>query len=360
MPGKLTKMEQGPPASGALEGLTQATLDTYDWYARMAEAGRPQGFSYYYPGLLAYQRPERRGIWLGEDDGSLCVYRWQMTEGTPRLDLYLAPAPMNPAVLRRCLERANDFNGDSGARVLRIDEKDADAVAAAGMRVVPRREQFLFTPERYADLGGSSLRTVRRNVAVIEKLPGVELRRYVPEDADACSLLLKRWTRDHRERHGTTGGRHAARQMIELAGLLPESAVSGQVILIDGQIAGYSFGGRIHSELGCYHEAKCDPQVKGLAFFQRRSFLLHLKDYPLVNDGSDVGRPGLRQLKQSFRPAGMQREHRGYQDVQRIAEKGLHAASSCEPLGERVGADPDLAAAERVTTVFSVSGCPTA
>ncbi len=313
--GNSNETSRPPTASGALAGLTAATVDTYDWYARRAEAGRPRGFSYYYPGLLAYQRPDRRVIWLGEDDGSLCVYRLQQVEGKPRLDLYLAPAPMNPAVLHRCLERANDHNGDRDARILRIDEKDAEAVAAAGLRVIPRREQFLFVPERYTDLGGSSLRTVRRNVAVVEKLPDVELRGYEPEDAGACGQLLERWTRDHRERHGTTGGRRAAKTMIELAGLLPESAIFGQVILIDGQIAGYSFGGGIHSQLGCYYEAKCDPQVKGLGYFQRRSFLVLLADYPLVNDGSDVGRPGLRQIKQSFRPAGTQREHRGYQVV---------------------------------------------
>ncbi|ANM31656.1 hypothetical protein ABI59_21975 [Acidobacteria bacterium Mor1] len=291
----------------------EATVEEYPRYARLAEAGRPTGFSYYYPVLLAYQRRNRRVVYLGEDDGSLCVYRWQKIDDKARLDLYLAPTPMNPAVLRRCLERINDYNGDTAGRVMRIDDTDADAVAGAGMRVVARREQYLFKPADFDDLGGSRLRTVRRNVAAIEKLPDVELRPYRPDDAEACTTLLDEWTREHRERHGTSGGRSSARRMIKLAGDLPETVLRGQVILIGGELAGYGFGGGIHSELGCFHEAKCRSDVKGLTYYQRRSFLSSLRDYPLVNDGSDVGRQGLRQIKQSFRPAGMHREHRGYQ-----------------------------------------------
>ena len=176
-----------------------------------------------------------------------------------------------------------------------------------------RREQYLFNPADFDDLGGSRLRTVRRNVSAIEKLPNVELRPYRPEDAEACYRLLDAWTAEHRERHGTSGGRSSARRMIRLAGALPETVLRGQVILIDGELVGYGFGGAIHSQLGCFHEAKCKSDIKGLTYYQRRSFLSSLRDYPLVNDGSDVGRQGLRQIKQSFRPTGMHREHRGYQ-----------------------------------------------
>jgi hypothetical protein len=101
--------------------------------------------------------------------------------------------------------------------------------------------------------------------------------------------------------------------MIELVGELPETVLTGQVVSIDGKLVGYSFGGGIHSGLGCYYDIKCNQEIKGLTYFMRRCFLLEMGNYPMVNDGSDVGREGLRQIKQSFRPVAMHQEYRAIQ-----------------------------------------------
>jgi hypothetical protein len=65
--------------------------------------------------------------------------------------------------------------------------------------------------------------------------------------------------------------------------------------------------------MACSFERKCENRYSGLTYFQLRNFLLHLDDYPIVNDGSDAGRSGLKQLKDSFRPVQMHAEYRGYQ-----------------------------------------------
>jgi hypothetical protein len=300
---------------GALEGLVRATIKRYRHYAKLIETGQPTGSSYYYPGLLVYQRKNRRAILLDEDEGSVCVYRWQVERDKPRLDLYLAPNPMNRSVLKRCIERANDFNEDTTARILRVDRKDAKAVASVGFKLRKRRAQFLFSPSNYADLSGSNLRTVRRNVAAISELSNVEIRRYQKDDADACQELLSGWIESHRDTQSTTGGQGYAQRMIQLVGKLPDEVLTGQVVLIDGKLVGYSFGGAIHSGLACYYDTKCNQNIKGLTYYMRRSFLLEMKQYPLVNDGSDVGREGLNQIKQSFRPVSINQEYRAYQNV---------------------------------------------
>jgi hypothetical protein len=299
--------------STALSGLVLATTKRHARYAKMTEAGKPTGSSYYYPGLLVYQRKGRRTIYMDEDDGSVCIYRWQVDGEKPRLDLYLAPNPMNPAVLKRCLERANEFNGDSSARVLRIDEKDAKAVASAGLKLRKRRQQFLFSPRNYEELTGSSLRTIRRNVSAIEELSNIEVRQYQQDDEEACTELLNAWVVTHRGQHENSGGIGFSRRLIKLVGKLPADVLTGQVVTMDGKLVGYSFGGSIHSRLACFYDTKCEQNIKGLTYFVRRSFFLHLSDYPIVNDGSDVGREGLRQIKQSFRPVALHQEYRANQ-----------------------------------------------
>jgi hypothetical protein len=303
--------EQSTP----LSGLVRASTKRYPHYAKMIESGQPTGSSYYYPGLIVYQRKNRRAILLDQDEGSICIYRWQIVDDKPRLDLYLAPKPMNRSVLRRCIERMNDFNSDRSGRILRIDQKDIDDVSSLGLKLQKRRQQFLFSPSDYQDLSGTKLRTVRRNIASVNDQLDVEVRPFQTSDSEACHELLKTWVEVHRDRQETSGGLGYARRMIELAGKLPEKALMGHVALIDGKIVGYSFGGSIHSGLACYYDTKCDPNIKGLTYFMRRNFLLEMSEYPLVNDGSDGGREGLNQIKQSFRPVAMHQEYRGYQQM---------------------------------------------
>jgi len=54
--------------------------------------------------------------------------------------------------------------------------------------------------------------------------------------------------------------------------------------------------------------------VAGLSYFHRYSFLEKLQEFQFVNDGSDVGRAGLRQLKNSLRPVEMHLEYRANQE----------------------------------------------
>jgi hypothetical protein len=300
-------------SSSVLSGLKTASLDDYADYASALEDSRPTGSSYYLPGLLAYQRPRKREILLAEDEGSICIYRMQSSQGAEHMDIYLAPTPMNTAVLRRCIERVNDFNQDRSARILRIDEADAMKVSSAGFRVRKRREQYIFTPDKYSDLGGKELYTVRRNVSRLKKVRDVRFEAYTPAYSEDCHALLERWRVNHRERHGSAGGYGSSKRIIDLAGHLPNDALTGQVVFIDDNIVAFSFGGKIHSQLACSFERKCETQISGLTYFQLHGFLLHLKDYKQVNDGSDAGRPGLKQLKSSFRPVKMHAEFRGYQ-----------------------------------------------
>jgi hypothetical protein len=300
-------------ATSAMNGLKRLSQDDYADYAAALEVSRPTGSSYYLPGLLAYQRRGRREILIDQDEGSICLYRWESKQGKRRLDIYLAPTPMNTDVLKRSLERVNEYNQDRSARLLRIDAKDVAEVSSVGLRVRKRREQYLFLPENYLDLSGKALYTVRRNCTRVEKLYDVRVETFTPAYAESCHALLERWRVEHRERHGGAGGYGYSKRIIDLAGKLPESALTGQVVLIEDVVVAFSFGGNIHSGMACSFERKCENHFNGLTYFQLRNFLLHLNGYQYVNDGSDAGRAGLKQLKDSFRPVEMHAEYRGYQ-----------------------------------------------
>src|SRR5688572_25215139 len=114
--------------TGALAGLDVLKFDDRVRYRAAVQAGAQMGWGYYFPYLLVQNKPEQRAMLIGEDGGSLCVFRWRLKSGKPRLDLYLPPMPFDPGVLWRCLERANEFNSDRLARVVRVDAHDAAAL----------------------------------------------------------------------------------------------------------------------------------------------------------------------------------------------------------------------------------------
>ena len=85
------------------------------------------------------------------------------------------------------------------------------------------------------------------------------------------------------------------------------------VVLVNGRVSAFAFGGEIRPGLGCSFDRRSDPEIRGLSYFSLRSFLLKLQDFDVVNDGSDAGRDGLRQIKDSFRPIEMHAEYRATQ-----------------------------------------------
>ena len=316
----------GRRADAALAGLRRLQFaDLKDYKSCISAAGQ-MGFGYYFPYLLCRDAEEDCAVFLGEDEGSVCVFLRRYRTSRPHLDVLLAPAPMNTRVLRRCLERANDHNGDLSATVMKIDEKDVDQLSdLRTLRVKKRKEQYLYSPRSFIDIRGNRFRTLRRNVAMAEALPNLEVLPFTSEHARGCLRLLRRWRRRHRYDNG-----HAARTAARLIGLgdaLPDLDLRGEVIYVDGRLSAFSFGGELRPGLGCFVEAKSNLRIPGLSYFQRLHFLRGLSEFELVNDGPDAGRAGLKQLKDSFRPVKMHIEYRAYQQpglLRRVLKRGTH------------------------------------
>ena len=304
-----------PELTGALQGLKVAGQSDLADYNQAIASGQQTGFGYYFPHLLGHNRPGLSATLLTEDNGSVCVFRWKQNEGAPRLDLLVAPTPMNSAVTLRCLERANDFNGDTSARILKIDDKDVEQVLRLKfLRVVKRKTQYLYAPATYLDLSGGRLRSIRRYVTKFEQLANLSIQSYSSLYKNDCLELLQRWRRFHRIAHGTQGGVGTTKRLLDLADSLTVPALEGEVILIDGVVSAFSFGGQLRPGVGVFSEAKSDSAIAGLSMFQRYHFMVTRQDWTLINDGPDVDRGGLAQFKNRLRPVGLHQEYLARQD----------------------------------------------
>src|SRR5687767_1510725 len=258
--------------TGALAGLQVVSVEDRTRYRAAVQQAAPMGWGYYFPYLLIQNKPGRSAILIGEESGSLCLFRWELKKGTPHLDLYLPPIPFNPAVIRRCLERANEFNSDRSARVVRVDAREAATLEnEGGLRVRPRREQYIFASKEYETLAGAKFKRLRYTVNCVERLDGIQVLPFSAAHAEACQHLLERWGQQHREAHGASGGAGISRRTIELAAAMPGGDLCGEVVLIEGKLVAFSFGGEIRPGLACSFERKCDSSVRGMSHFQLRS-----------------------------------------------------------------------------------------
>lgn len=304
-----------PELSGALQGLKVAEQSDLAAYNQAIDSGQQTGFGYYFPHLLGHNRPGLSAALLIEDAGSICAFRWKRRNGEPRLDLIVAPTPMNNSVMLRCLERTNDFNGDISAKILKIDDKDVEQVLRSKvLQVVKRKAQYLYSPATYLDLSGGRLRGIRRYVTKFEQLANLNIQSYSPRYKNDCLELLQRWRRYHRTAHGTQGGVGTTKRLLDLADSLTAPALEGEVVLIDGMVSAFSFGGQLRPGVGVFSEAKSDSSIAGLSIFQRYHFMVKRQNWTLINDGPDVGRGGLAQFKNRLRPVSLHQEYSARQD----------------------------------------------
>ena len=310
----LDRTPKATSGTDALAGLDVLDASHLPRWKRALAAAESSGYGCYFPFVLAHQRPGRSTVLVGEDSGSLCLFiRRDGREGS-QLDVFLNPIPMDVDVARRCLERANDFNHDRSARILRIDGSDAALAARVpGLRVRERRKQYVYDPGAFGDLSGGKYRTLRYQVAKVRRIEDLEVVPYAEAHAGACRALLERWAERHRSMFGTSGDAGMSRRALALTGVLGAPDLAGEVVLLGGAVVGFAFGGELRPGLGCLFEVKTDLAVPGLSHFQFHSFLAKPRGFERINGGSDARRPGLRQLKDSLRPASMYVEYRGTQ-----------------------------------------------
>jgi hypothetical protein len=294
--------------------LRPLLLDDLPLFQEAVTAGRQQGWAYYFPFmfLVFWGAKNTRMLWT-EDQGSICVFI--STGGkTSQLQLFAPPFPGNRAALRRCLERANDHNGEHAANIVWIDEQDAGFVQDLGvLEMRPKHPEYLYRSADLAAMNGPQYRSLRRNVSLVGRRADLETRSYTRDDAAQCQQLFERWERIQGQKYAKVRGRRYTLGSLSLETELDWKTLRGIVVTISGRISGFAFGGEIRPGLGCTMALKSDPEEPSLGYYLRQRFMAQMQDCEVVNDGSDLGAPGLRAMKERFRPCGMHAVFRAQQ-----------------------------------------------
>jgi len=163
---------------------------------------------------------------------------------------------------------------------------------------------YVYLREELATLPGKRFHKKRNRLAKFlrESVSEYDFAELKDEHLAGCVQIANGWceVRCSIERPSTYLETAAAVKALENRDAL---GLKGGVILIEGKVAAYTLGEELNEETFLLHFEKTRLGEEGLAQLINRDFALNCLDgYTYINREQDLGDPGLRQAKESYRP----------------------------------------------------------
>ena len=271
----------------------------YPLFREAFERHRKSMWCHYLPFLRAYGTgPERRILWK-RLEGALCIF----VEAGGKLNLLVPPVGGDVDVLRTCFRIMNRINGNRSGRVSWVDEEDAVRLEDEGpWRLEFKGREYVYAPDALK-MGRSARRRIRR----FSERPDLSVADLSQGHIEMCLALVERWEAEQGNHYATLLDGEYTRAVLRGWGDLSGQELSGFVVAIGEQIVAFGMGGGMREDLGCSFILKTDTSIPELGAFAKSVLLDRLRAFPLVNDGGDLGQPGLRRFKRSFGPVAIPR-----------------------------------------------------
>ncbi len=190
-----------------------------------------------------------------------------------------------------------------------VSPSQVGPLSQMGYRVWEDRDDFdyLYRRDDLATLAGRKLHRKKNLVNVFLRNNQCVAKPLLEEYADDALRILDRWRRQQE----APGDYEAAREALENMEALQ---LCGGIFTINDEPVAYTLGEEL--ALGKmfvvhFEKAVLSDEHKGLYQYVNQAFAAVLPDkYELVNREQDLGDPGLRQAKDSYRPVGFVKKYR--------------------------------------------------
>ena len=280
-------------------------------FLEATEAGKQSSWLYFFPFLYCFSKGQRQTLLWEQIDSSICLYLLRKSEDEFKLRLYLPPFPFNLTALRHAEDRLRQFNSDNICKILWIEEAQYSDFSKLGYSIRFVEDEYIFDTKLVVASVGKQFERLRKNINYLLRLPNIEIRGYQAEDEEECLRLLDSWRNSLENEKGIkTGGYGYTKNILKSAVEFDEEILKSQVIVIDGHIRSFTFGGKITSSFGSLSMGISDHSFECLGYLQRKEFIKANQHIPFFNDSSDVGRVGLSFIKNAFRPVVKNRLYR--------------------------------------------------
>ncbi len=185
----------------------------------------------------------------------------------------------------------------------------AEQLAGMGYRVWEDRDNFdyLYRREDLASLSGRKFHRKKNLVNLFLRNNICTAKPLIPEYVEDALRILDAW----RQQQETAGDYDAAREALEK---MEQLQLCGGIFYVNDEPAAYSLGEELaRGRMWVTHFEKAidDQRYKGIYQYVNQAFVSILPEkYELINREQDLGDPGLRQAKESYRPTGFVEKYR--------------------------------------------------
>jgi len=178
-----------------------------------------------------------------------------------------------------------------------------------GIEIAEDRDNFdyLFLRAELADLTGKKYHKKRNHInAFLSANSGHREERLTPQLIPQAMAALDQWRQDK----GEDGDYVAAREALEL---FTELKLKGVLYLVNDEPIGYCLGESLaKGRMFAVHFQKGIDAYRGIYQYMNQAFPAYLPNYYThLNWEQDLGDPGLRQAKMTYRPVGFVKKSTG-------------------------------------------------
>lgn len=174
-----------------------------------------------------------------------------------------------------------------------------------GFRFIPQRDYFdyIYMREDLISLAGKKYQPKRNHINRFTKLYRYEYLPITPELVPECLTLECKWYKANRTDNDAEELSYERRSLTFALRHAHELGLTGGAICVEGQIVAFSFGAPINGNTFGVHVEKGDISYDGVYSVMNHEFASRIPAcYTYVNREEDLGIPGLRQAKESYRP----------------------------------------------------------
>lgn len=227
------------------------------------------------------------------------------TKDGKRFFLLPCGIPEDTAVLQQLFENHDYLKGLSEENTL----KDRILLEKHGYTVIEDRDNFdyLYLKKDLAALSGRKFHKKRNLVNGFVNNYQYQEGPLTRENLEGAFHVLEEWRRERND----LGDYEAAREALEL---MDELDLKGYLVWVEGTPAAYTLGESLsRGRSFAVHFEKAVGNYKGIYQFINRAFASVLpRHYKYINREQDLGDPGLRQAKMTYRPCGFVKKYRVY------------------------------------------------
>ena len=226
-----------------------------------------------------------------------------MTEDGGEYDI----RPVIETLIRQAEEESREF-------LLRLyDDKTVDRLVTAfpGRFLITEDVNYfdyVYRVEDLVQLSGKRYHAKKNFVNRFQKSYDWAYQRLSAENAGECMELFARWSqKENGDPVSIAEEAEAVRELFENWDAL---GVRGGCLRVDGTMVAFSVGEPLCKDTVVIHLEHADTDYTGAFAMMNQQFLAHeWQDYTYVNREEDMGIPGLRKAKESYRPAFMVKKY---------------------------------------------------